>query len=271
MAAIRSRRSRARSVRSSRVRGSPRRWVWIRRRPRNRPVAARPRPRSGTTSFEASPTKTWVSVPRRSISTPTWRCSSADSSASAVASSGDTTSVGATRRRYRRSRAASWLGLRPARLPVTSADMPADYTAGLGIVAARTVEVDGVERGGVRRRGVYSRGAEVPRARRACRSRRRGGADRAARAPRPRGRHHRVGHRGHPAAARGAASRRGRRPQPARPRWHRLPRRHGRGRARRPAGAPGRRAVGRARARATPGPTRRRSCGSWPGPVSAPT
>ena len=79
MAATRSRRSSARSTRSSRVSGSLRRWVCTRRRPRKRPRPARMRPISGSVSFEASPTKTCSMSPRRPTRSPTWRSISRDS------------------------------------------------------------------------------------------------------------------------------------------------------------------------------------------------
>ncbi len=57
-AATASRRSKARSMRSSWLRGLESRWVWIRRRPLRRPLTPRSRGRVGMTRPLASPTMT---------------------------------------------------------------------------------------------------------------------------------------------------------------------------------------------------------------------
>ena len=117
MVAIASRRSFARSVRSSRVSGSPPSVVWRQRTPRRRPRPARMRPQSGITIEPASPTITWVTAPRRSTSTPTCRPISRESSVSSRANSWVTRRSGGRRRRPRRSSRCSWLAFRPFVLP----------------------------------------------------------------------------------------------------------------------------------------------------------
>src|SRR5258706_434279 len=81
------------------------------------------RPTSGRPILEASRTTVCWIAPRRSINTPTWRWSCALCAASCTASSPETTSPGATLRRYNRSSALISLALRPARFPVTSSCM----------------------------------------------------------------------------------------------------------------------------------------------------
>ena len=116
-ATIASSRSSARSVRSSRVSGSSPRWVWMQRRPRNRPRPARTRPQSGSSIERASPTITWVTAPPRSTSTPTWRRVSPVSSVSCRANSWVIRRSGGICRRKRRSSRRTWLAFSPWVLP----------------------------------------------------------------------------------------------------------------------------------------------------------
>ena len=102
-----------RSVRSSRVSGSPRRCEWMQRSPRNRPAPPRTRLKSGSSILNESPTITYSTWPARLTSAPTCRPISNEISAIRRANSCETRRSRGTRRLYRFRRRRTWLALSP--------------------------------------------------------------------------------------------------------------------------------------------------------------